>query len=309
MNINDALGEVQKFFIGFPKNSLFKTLNDNILITTDPLSSQQVCLKQCVIKNPDLFNGFFERIINNKDLLVYQMLPSISGGFIYHYNDCYLYAYKKVSGDTFTFTREKAMTLGRSLSHLHNLLNVIDVKTKPAILENMITQFLSRNFASLSNGILRSQYVLNYLRNNPDLYQKQQSLVHGDMWAQNIITNRREITFIDFDCIRVFYSDYELMRCFFISLIDSIIKETIPIQKYIFEFKGYFESYRKNCHLDLLSAFEFYLFIFCLECEVEDMALHNARMQVFLRKRNALQFVLLKNLKVILSEFNCLMVG
>ncbi|GKW04895.1 hypothetical protein PEC301877_37080 [Pectobacterium carotovorum subsp. carotovorum] len=310
MHINNTLGEVQKLFVGFPNYRRFKTLNDNILVMTGPgpLANQQVCLKKCVIKNPDLFNSFFERIINNKNPLVYQLLPSISGGFIYHNNDYYIYAYKKVSGDVFTFTREKAINLGQSLSRLHNLLNVVDVKTNPTILENMIEQFLSRNLTSLSNGILRSQYVLDYLRNHPDIYQKPQSLVHGDMWAQNIITNRHEITFIDFDCIRIFYNDYELMRCFFISLIDYIIKETVPIQNYIFKFKGYFKSYRKNCDLDLLSAFEFYLFIFCLECEVEDMARHNARMHTFLRKRNVLQFILLKNLKVIFYEFNNLMV-
>lgn len=308
MHINNTLGEIQKLFVGFPNYRRFNTLNDNVLVMTGPLANQQVCLKKCVIKNPDLFNSFFERIINNNNSLVYQLLPSISGGFIYHNNDYCLYAYKKVSGDAFTFTREKAINLGQSLSRLHNLLNVVDVKTNPTILENMIEQFLSRNLTSLSNGILRSQYVLDYLRNNPDIYQKPQSLVHGDMWAQNIITNRHEITFIDFDCIRIFYKDYELMRCFFISLIDYIIKETVPIQNYIFKFKEYFKSYRQNCDLDLLSAFEFYLFIFCLECEVEDMALHNARMHVFLRKRNVLQFILLKNLKVIFSEFNNLMV-
>lgn len=309
MNINNTLSDFKKIFVGIPDDSRLTVLTDNILITTSALSNQQICLKKCVVKNPRLFNSFFEKIVNINSFLVYKLLPSINGSFIYHHNDYYLYAYKKVSGDTFKFTSERAITLGRSLSQLHNLFNVVDVKTNPAILDNMIKHFLSRNFISLSNGTLRSQYIFGYLRNNPNIYQKPQALVHGDMWAQNIITNRHEIIFIDFDCIRIFYKDYELMRCFFISLIDCIIKEAVPVQNYIIEFKGYFEAYRKNCDIDLLSAFEFYLFIFCLECEVEDMALHNARMQVFLRKRNALQFVLLKNLKYILSEFNSLMVG
>ncbi|UJR64371.1 hypothetical protein [Dickeya zeae] len=305
MHIINPLDELPSLFKGFPYCRQFNPLSKNILVTAHPLVNQQICLKKCAITNPDLFNGLFHDINNNP--LVYQLLPYNSGGFIYKNNDYYLYAYNKVIGDTFTFTREKALNLGRALACLHNLLNKNDLPRNSFALDNMIERFLSRRVNSLSNGTYRVKYVLEYLNKNPNVKYKAQYLIHGDVWAKNIITNTHGITFIDFDSIRVFYTDYELMRCFFISLIDSIITEVVPVNNYIHNLKGYFKSYVQICGLNLLSAFEFYLFIFCLECDVEDMALHDTRMQVFLYKRNLLQLVLIKNINNILSVFTRLM--
>ncbi|MGG7445980.1 phosphotransferase [Kosakonia oryzendophytica] len=268
------------------------------------LESDGYIIKSCKIKDKRIFQEFFKLMHSFNNDLFYRVLKTSSGSFLFHHNSHDIYAYEKVKGDVFVFNLSSASLLGSALAALHNVMDIPEFRSNDRKLEKMVSVFLSHEPDSLYNGQYRKRYVLDFIDTVPDFLDKPQNFIHGDMWKENIIISGKNITFIDFDSMHLFYKDYEVMRCFFISFLDSIIDEKKTIIELIEKYQNYFISYMNVGSLDLNSAFNFYLFVFCLECDVEDQACHDSAMLSFLIKRQYLLMTLIEKRLDILSVFN-----
>ncbi|MCW1834599.1 aminoglycoside phosphotransferase family protein [Pantoea ananatis] len=236
----------------------------------------------------------FADIIETKCDLVYNLIMR-ENSYLFNFGERDIYAYNLVKGNTYVFDVKSVGKLGKSLAKLHNEIAELKRSSSSNYLHGMIESFFQRPVFSVCNSQVRMDFVLNYLRYNPSVYNKPTSLIHGDMWSGNIIHNMSQFTFIDFDRAYVFFTDYELMRCFFISLLSIFERDTESFYDVLEKFKCYFISYRLYRTINLVEAFDFYLFVLCLECNVEDEAKKNCTFAKFLLKRQRMLLFLLSN--------------
>ncbi|MDE9530758.1 phosphotransferase [Xenorhabdus bovienii] len=297
----DDLSEIYKEFFPNLRLTPLKTKSKSSCCL---LESDNYCIKSSVIREQEIFQKFCNLVSTLNNCLAYKVLRNKNNEFLFHYDNSDIFAYEKIEGCTFTFDHENVSLLGRSLALLHNLMDFPDYLTNNSFLENMISTFLLRDPNSLYNGLCRKRYVLDYMEANPDILDKPTNVIHGDMWSENIIFFNKKITFIDFDRIHVFYRDYEVMRCFFISLLSSFFEKKKSIIAALEEYKDYFISYVSINALSLTSAFDFYTFVLCLECDVEDKAQNSVDMLLFFKKRQFLLLALIEGRKEILTTFN-----
>jgi hypothetical protein len=267
------------------------------------LESENYCLKSSLIKEREVFHNFFNAIAPLNNPLVYKLLMNKNSKFLFHYNSYDIYAYEKIEGSVFDFEHDNVYQLGRSLALLHNLMSLQNLEGKNDRLRTMINVFLAHGTDSLYNWKYRKKYVLDFLESNPDIMNKPTNIIHGDMWSENIIVYNGGVTFIDFDQINFFYKDYEVFRCFFISLLNSIYNEKKSILAILEEYKDYFISYMKVSVLDLVSAFNFYIFVLCLECHVEEKAHDDDYFLFFLKKRQFLLLALIEEREKVILKF------
>lgn len=252
---------------------------------------------------PYFFTNIVNKLNNNDHYNIYSLILNDYGEILTSHNDTYTYVYEEIPGCIINKSPYSFSCVSTCIAELHLSMNKLQRNTCKSNIVSMIKRFLSFDVSELCNGIDRRSYVEFYLSNKMSVLDREVRVIHGDLYNENIIFNNKGVTFIDFDDIKPFYTEYEFMRFFFISLLSVFYESTDTISLFILRYKEYFINYTAKCQHNLCDAFEFYLFVFCLECDIEISLSDNIHLLSFFEKRQHLIVKLLSERNEISNIF------
>jgi len=195
----------------FPFSERIRILQVDDLLLFE-YTSKIYCVKICSIQNKQIFNSLLEVLSCGE--CYYNVVANDYGKIITTTEKIDFYIYEYIEGNHEFVGDDLFGKLGVSIFELHKDLSSVNFHAAKEPLQQLYLKFLKRQDFNLANYLLRRKYIDVFISKTSFICPFTPSLIHGDLWFKNIIVNYKGFNFIDFDNVKLFYSEYEFMRFF-----------------------------------------------------------------------------------------------